>query len=1150
MQKYEVTKVVGEGAFGRVLLGHNKTTQAKVAIKHIKRDFRSWEEALAERELKSLKKLKGHNRIVGLQELIMQNKQLYFVFDFVDSNLLNVISARRTSFSVGHVKTIMRELLEGLAHMHKNGFFHRDIKPENLLCDMDGSRLRLADFGLAREIRSRPPYTDYVSTRWYRAPECILRSSTYSSPIDVWACGCILAELYTLKPTFPGNSMQDMIYRISRVCGVPTQGSWAEGMKLAAHMNFKFVHAEKTPLHTIVPAASREAASVIDSMLSWDWRRRPTTAACLRHPFFTRSEEDEQRLEREQAEFQQQRQQEQQQRQKQEQEQRQRQHMEQQQKQREQQQQRQRQEEQRERLEHEKKQRQQEEHQQHEQKQRQQEEHEQQGDQQRLRDEQHKQREREQQLRIQQRCQQQQADPHLQQQQHAGGTHRPAVELEHRHLLGQLVPADQWHKAVAYSEKSTPYPEKSTSASTTMDDALGAITGISSSVTPLEIGTLAAVLRSDQLWRYAQLVRRTSTAGDFVFAVEGNGVEKVFTASEALTYVRVWIAAVPECGEVEEGQGIVMGEKEKAVEEDWLHEKEKKRPDIVGSERRACEDAHRAGIGGKENVQQQDASSTQAQKQVAPPRPAADRQRADEIAFLKRGEGCEDAHQDILFQRVADEGFANKDSTGSDRVDGSDASDSALDAVAQKHSTIPNFKELLGAHAAKEEARLKQEELEAENERVKEEMAQELAAQERKAARRARRARKEAEAGDGDHGRSTAAKRRSKREHRVKSGKECGIEPTVASEGENGLLPEARRKNRKGTTEKKTEATTGRSRKKSSGAKDGKKDARKREGRRRSKSKGKEGNAGGGECSGAADGADDTMAIKDRWDTVLDEDRRDTVLDDGGGVEDRQEKSAENDLSQAVSPSACQQGAVNAGGVHASAHGADNGDGTLSGMQEAATISIDASTEQVCAWLGSIGTVYAKYAGAFAESAIDGATLLADDFCHVDLVELGVEVGIHRKRIMKEVQRMQARQPPKQTTGRASPPTVGGGHLSEGGVDGIDNIDGIADVDGIENSNVIDNTGTAVDIDSIAVVDIDGIGDADDDGIDNAVVDDVATANAADIDGIDIAVVDGIADDNGITVLGASGLLDEESFIFTEEPLERCVRLSGCESTS
>jgi serine/threonine protein kinase len=91
--------------------------------------------------------------------------------------------------------------------MHKHGFFHRDLKPENLL--IKGDVCKIADFGLAREIRSRPPFTDYVSTRWYRAPEICLRSTAYNSPVDIFAMGCIMAEMYTGNPLAPGTNEND-----------------------------------------------------------------------------------------------------------------------------------------------------------------------------------------------------------------------------------------------------------------------------------------------------------------------------------------------------------------------------------------------------------------------------------------------------------------------------------------------------------------------------------------------------------------------------------------------------------------------------------------------------------------------------------------------------------------------------------------------------------------------------------------------------------------------------------------------------------------------------------------------------------------------------------------------------------------------------
>ncbi|XP_037135422.1 serine/threonine-protein kinase MAK isoform X4 [Syngnathus acus] len=159
------------------------------------------------------------------------------------------------------------------------------MKPENLLC-MGPELVKIADFGLAREIRSKPPYTDYVSTRWYRAPEVLLRSSTYSSPIDLWAVGCIMAELYTLRPLFPGNSEVDEIFKICQVLGTVKKLEWPEGYHLASAMNFRFPQCVPTPLKTLIPNASREAINLMKDLLQWDPKKRPTAVQALRYPYF------------------------------------------------------------------------------------------------------------------------------------------------------------------------------------------------------------------------------------------------------------------------------------------------------------------------------------------------------------------------------------------------------------------------------------------------------------------------------------------------------------------------------------------------------------------------------------------------------------------------------------------------------------------------------------------------------------------------------------------------------------------------------------------------------------------------------------------------------------------------------------------------
>lgn len=285
--KYTLMRALGDGTYGSVCLAKNVDSGEQVAVKVMKRKYKSWQEAMDLREVKSLKKL-NHANIVKLKEVIRENDTLYFIFEFMKENLYQMMKARYEKnryFQDSMIRNIMFQVFQGLSFMHKHGYFHRDIKPENLLCN-GSENVKIADFGLAREIRSRPPYTDYVSTRWYRAPEVLLRSTNYSSPIDIWACGAIIAELYSLKPLFPGSSEVDEIFRIVRVLGTPSKEQWPEGVKLAQTMNFKFPQCVPTPLKTLLPNASSEALQLIKDCLEWSPNKRPTAAQCLKYPYF------------------------------------------------------------------------------------------------------------------------------------------------------------------------------------------------------------------------------------------------------------------------------------------------------------------------------------------------------------------------------------------------------------------------------------------------------------------------------------------------------------------------------------------------------------------------------------------------------------------------------------------------------------------------------------------------------------------------------------------------------------------------------------------------------------------------------------------------------------------------------------------------
>lgn len=226
----------------------------------------------------------NHPNIIKLKEVIRENDELFFIFEYMELNLYECMKKRERHFPESKIRNLMYQMFQGLAFMHKHSFFHRDIKPENML--VKGDIVKIADFGLAREIRSRPPFTDYVSTRWYRAPEVLLRSTTYNSPIDAWAMGCIMAEMFALRPLFPGSSEGDQLYKICSTLGSPTHASWPEGMKLAAQMNYRFPQFVPTSLVQLIPHASPEAIHLMADLLRYDPHQRPTCSQALQYPFF------------------------------------------------------------------------------------------------------------------------------------------------------------------------------------------------------------------------------------------------------------------------------------------------------------------------------------------------------------------------------------------------------------------------------------------------------------------------------------------------------------------------------------------------------------------------------------------------------------------------------------------------------------------------------------------------------------------------------------------------------------------------------------------------------------------------------------------------------------------------------------------------
>jgi len=288
---------LGGGTFADVYKAKEKSTGELVAIKVLKRKYKKWEDCLELRECSSLQKLHdsslankpGEENIIKLKQIIFIKKTqtLNLVFEYMKTDLLELMKDQEPNkLSEEQIRDIMYQTLLGLSFMHKYGFFHRDMKPENLL--LNGKKVKIADFGLAREIRSVPPYTEYVSTRYYRAPECILQFTNYNSPIDIWGLGCIMAEMYLHpQPLFCGSNEKEVLFKICSVLGTPTYDTWNDGIQQANIVGIRFPTNPGIDLEKIVTGASSEAIDLMKQMLKWDPNKRATAKALLKHPFFT-----------------------------------------------------------------------------------------------------------------------------------------------------------------------------------------------------------------------------------------------------------------------------------------------------------------------------------------------------------------------------------------------------------------------------------------------------------------------------------------------------------------------------------------------------------------------------------------------------------------------------------------------------------------------------------------------------------------------------------------------------------------------------------------------------------------------------------------------------------------------------------------------
>ncbi|KAG2502003.1 hypothetical protein HYH03_000499 [Edaphochlamys debaryana] len=292
LQKYKYIKIgqLGSGSYGVVHKAINRETNELLAIKKV---VHSVEHGLSDstiREISTLRELR-HDNIVRLKDIIatVNGNHVHLVLEFLDCDLRHYLDTYPVASDVGRIKSVVLQILRGIRHAHANSIMHRDLKPQNVLVGVESGQVKITDFGLARcflpnEDRA---YTERVVTLYYRSPELLLGAQYYTSAVDLWSVGCIMAEMVNFEPLFKSDTEIGLLFRIFEKLGTPTPEAWRELPGLA-YFSEQFPRFPPRPLAELVPRLAGDAAGLdlLRRMLVYDPRQRITASQALEHPWF------------------------------------------------------------------------------------------------------------------------------------------------------------------------------------------------------------------------------------------------------------------------------------------------------------------------------------------------------------------------------------------------------------------------------------------------------------------------------------------------------------------------------------------------------------------------------------------------------------------------------------------------------------------------------------------------------------------------------------------------------------------------------------------------------------------------------------------------------------------------------------------------
>ncbi|KAL8019377.1 putative protein kinase [Plasmopara halstedii] len=299
IDNYSIIDKVGSGTYGEVFKCQHKVTKDIVALKKLRPDVeKNGFPVTSIREMKILKYLK-HPNILELKEIVStsappkegKRPPLYFAFEYMEHDLSGLLNHPRVKFTRTQIQCYMRQLLTGIAFMHRNKIIHRDIKASNLLLNNQGM-LKVGDFGLSRfwnEVNAKAgKYTNKVVTLWYRPPELLVGSTSYDFSVDLWSIGCIFGELLLGKPILQGKTEIEQLQMIFGLCGMPTEETWPDYFKLQGPEIVQTDDRYICPLRERFKNFPPHAIDLLEKLLHLDPAKRITAAEAMDHDYFWR----------------------------------------------------------------------------------------------------------------------------------------------------------------------------------------------------------------------------------------------------------------------------------------------------------------------------------------------------------------------------------------------------------------------------------------------------------------------------------------------------------------------------------------------------------------------------------------------------------------------------------------------------------------------------------------------------------------------------------------------------------------------------------------------------------------------------------------------------------------------------------------------